>query len=216
MNENLPVVKFILTDDFKPLHAMKKIFGPPSGPIRKPTRVRVDIIGELLKQYNAPRLFEVIPINTKSNGVVEYSERVELTLANYRESWYTISGKEIPVVGLGDAKVSSAKDPDPAVKEESAAEESGSVVEESSPTAPIENDDTAVEALVTGEAEPLAAEINTLEENVATETEMTELVTEPLVTDSEIIDIDVSEVPGIDQDALAKILSEPQRNKKKK
>ena len=111
--DNLPVVKFIVTDDYKPLHAMKKVFGPPSGPIKNPTRVRVDIIGELLKQYNAPQLFEVIPVSTKPNGVVVYSDRVELTLGNYRESWYTISGMEIPAVGLGDAVKAPVADEPP-------------------------------------------------------------------------------------------------------
>ena len=72
--------KYVIIPDFVPLYAMRKIFGPQTGPIRKPIKVDTEIIRELLKQKPPVRVFEVKLTNVKLGT---YDDKIELTLQNY-------------------------------------------------------------------------------------------------------------------------------------
>lgn len=93
-----PVLKYIVTDDYKPLHALAKLFGPANGPIRRPVRVTIPTLKDLIFQKNAARLFEVIPLDVDQNGYTIFSDRIELTKENYTKSWYELNGGEIPKI----------------------------------------------------------------------------------------------------------------------
>lgn len=72
--------KYVIIPDFVPLYAMRKVFGPQTGPIRKPIKVDTEIIRELLKQKPPVRVFEVKLTNVKLGT---YDDKIELTLQNY-------------------------------------------------------------------------------------------------------------------------------------
>lgn len=72
--------KYVIIPDFVPLYAMRKVFGPQTGPIRKPIKVDTEIIRELLKQKPLVRVFEVKLTNVKLGT---YDDKIELTLQNY-------------------------------------------------------------------------------------------------------------------------------------
>lgn len=72
--------KYVIIPDFIPLYAMRKVFGPQTGPIRKPIKVDTEIIRELLKQKPPVRVFEVKLTNVKLGT---YDDKIELTLQNY-------------------------------------------------------------------------------------------------------------------------------------
>ena len=72
--------KYVIIPDFVPLYAMRKVFGPQTGPIRKPIKVDIEIIRELLKQKPSVRVFEVKLTNVKLGT---YDDKIELTLQNY-------------------------------------------------------------------------------------------------------------------------------------
>ena len=72
--------KYVIIPDFVPLYAMRKVFGPQTGPIRKPIKVDTEIVRELLKQKPPVRVFEVKLTNVKLGT---YDDKIELTLQNY-------------------------------------------------------------------------------------------------------------------------------------
>lgn len=72
--------KYVIIPDFVPLYVMRKVFGPQTGPIRKPIKVDTEIIRELLKQKPQVRVFEVKLTNVKLGT---YDDKIELTLQNY-------------------------------------------------------------------------------------------------------------------------------------
>ncbi len=89
--------KFILTDDRKPLFALGEARGPSHGPLEEPVRVNMDILQKLLLQKDRPcAIYEVVQIGITPNHEPIFSNRVQLTLENYTNSWYTISGVPEP------------------------------------------------------------------------------------------------------------------------
>lgn len=77
--------KNIIIPEFVPLYAMRKVFGPQTGPIRTPIAVDTAIIEELLDQRPPVKVFEVKLINAKT-GV--YSDKIELTKDNFdKNNW---------------------------------------------------------------------------------------------------------------------------------
>lgn len=82
------VKKYIIIPEYKPLYAMRKCFGPPHGPLKKPCPTPIDIIGELLKQKDAITIFEVV-----KTSATTFSNPVQLKLDNYQLSYDEIVGK---------------------------------------------------------------------------------------------------------------------------
>ena len=72
--------KYIIIPGFGPLYALRKIFGPQNGPVRKPIRVETETIKELLIQKPPVKVLEVRLTDAK-RGI--YDETVELNLKNY-------------------------------------------------------------------------------------------------------------------------------------
>ena len=60
--------KNIIIPEFVPLYAMRKVFGPQTGPIRTPIAVDTAIIEELLDQRPPVKVFEVKLTNTKTGA----------------------------------------------------------------------------------------------------------------------------------------------------
>lgn len=77
--------KNIIIPEFVPLYAMRKVFGPQTGPIRTPIAVDTAIIEELLDQRPPVKVFEVKLTNTKTGA---YSDKIELTKDNFdKNNW---------------------------------------------------------------------------------------------------------------------------------
>lgn len=77
--------KNIIIPEFAPLYAMRKVFGPQTGPIRTPIAVDTAIIEELLDQRPPVKVFEVKLTNAKTGA---YSDKIELTKANFdKNNW---------------------------------------------------------------------------------------------------------------------------------
>lgn len=83
--------KYIIIPEFRPLWALKKVWGPAKGPLSKPTLVPIDIIGQLLQQTGSDKVtvYEVIPEGKT------FSEPVQLTLENYMKPYEEIIGKPV-------------------------------------------------------------------------------------------------------------------------
>lgn len=77
--------KNIIIPEFVPLYAMRKVFGPQTGPIRTPIAVDTAIIEELLDQRPPVKVFEVKLTNNKTGA---YSDKIELTKDNFdKNNW---------------------------------------------------------------------------------------------------------------------------------
>ena len=95
--------KNIIIPEFVPLYAMRKVFGPQTGPIRTPIAVDTAIIEELLDQRPPVKVFEVKLTNTKTGA---YSDKIELTKDNFdKNNWEAKTSEpvkeekvELPVV----------------------------------------------------------------------------------------------------------------------
>ena len=95
--------KNIIIPEFVPLYAMRKVFGPQTGPIRTPIAVDTAIIEELLDQRPPVKVFEVKLTNTKTGA---YSDKIELTKDNLdKNNWEAKTSEpvkeekvELPVV----------------------------------------------------------------------------------------------------------------------
>lgn len=95
--------KNIIIPEFVPLYAMRKVFGPQTGPIRTPIAVDTAIIEELLDQRPPVKVFEVKLTNTKTGA---YSDKIELTKDNFdKNNWEANTSEpvkeekvELPVV----------------------------------------------------------------------------------------------------------------------
>ena len=77
--------KNIIIPEFVPLYAMRKVFGPQTGPIRTPIAVDTAIIEELLDQRPPVKVFEVKLTNAKTGA---FSDKIELTKDNFdKNNW---------------------------------------------------------------------------------------------------------------------------------
>ena len=83
--------KYIIVPEFVPLYAMRKVFGPQTGPIRKPIAVDTDIIRQLLQQKPPVKMYEVQLTNAK---LLTYDKKVELTKDNYNKDNFVEESSE--------------------------------------------------------------------------------------------------------------------------
>ena len=83
--------KNIIIPEFVPLYAMRKVFGPQTGPIRTPIAVDTAIIEELLDQRPPVKVFEVKLTNTKTGA---YSDKIELTKDNFDKNNWEVKTSE--------------------------------------------------------------------------------------------------------------------------
>ena len=156
--------KYVIIPDFVPLYAMRKVFGPQTGPIRKPIKVDTEIIRELLKQKPPVRVFEVKLTNVKLGT---YDDKIELTLQNY--------GKEDLFASKEPEKTETKPD------EESMDKESQATVEEKKEEVVS---DTATENTL---AEPVASDSMGVELRVDSDTDKD-------TTDEKSDDADIAEL----------------------
>lgn len=83
--------KYIIVPEFVPLYAMRKVFGPQTGPIRKPIAVDTEIIRQLLHQKPPVKMYEVQLTNAK---LLTYDKKVELTKDNYNKDNFVEESSE--------------------------------------------------------------------------------------------------------------------------
>lgn len=83
--------KYIIVPEFVPLYAMRKVFGPQTGPIRKPIAVDTEIIRQLLQQKPPVKMYEVQLTNAK---LLTYDKKVELTKDNYNKDNFVEESSE--------------------------------------------------------------------------------------------------------------------------
>lgn len=83
--------KYIIVPEFVPLYAMRKVFGPQTGPIRKPIAVDTEIIRQLLQQKPPVKMYEVQLTNVK---LLTYDKKVELTKDNYNKDNFVEESSE--------------------------------------------------------------------------------------------------------------------------
>ena len=83
--------KNIIIPEFVPLYAMRKVFGPQTGPIRTPIAVDTAIIEELLGQRPPVKVFEVKLTNAKTGA---FSDKIELTKDNFDKNNWEVKTSE--------------------------------------------------------------------------------------------------------------------------
>lgn len=166
--------KYVIIPDFVPLYAMRKVFGPQTGPIRKPIKVDTEIIRELLKQKPPVRVFEVKLTNVKLGT---YDDKIELTLQNY--------GKEDLFASKEPEKTETKPDEESMDKESQTATEEKKEVEVSNTVSepildePIASDSMGVELRVETTSGAAETEIKSDDADIA---ELVDAVTEEETT----------------------------------
>lgn len=83
------------------LFALKK-FGIRKGPIKTPLLLPIEVVGELVNQYNRPEIFEVVVTSIKKYPTESkaFSDPVLLTPENYTKSYYEITGTEKTTIAV--------------------------------------------------------------------------------------------------------------------
>lgn len=183
-------MKYIIIPEYKPLWAMKECFGPTHGPLSRPCKTPVDVIGKLLKQSGKEALtvYEVIPAGK------QFSEPVQLTMDNYRLPYEQIvaamaNPDEVTLVAAETVLVEPAAVKEPEVVMPTIVE-APVETEEEAPIDPVEPPVEAVPEESVVETEPEAAVAEYVPDAVADEPKSEEAVEETVVEEEKPVEVD--------------------------
>ena len=150
------------------LFTLRKAFGIKQGPLKTPLAVPVEMIGELLNQYNYPEVFEVVVESIKKYPTEEkiYSTPVRLTRENYTQPYHEIAGTTeviaVEVIDNTPAEVESTEEETFQKSAEPDKSDEGSSEQE------VEKTEEVTETIETDEAAEGSDEVEKTEEVIET------------------------------------------------
>jgi hypothetical protein len=169
------------------LFTLRKTFGIKQGPLKTPLAVPVELIGELLNQYNYPEVFEVVVESIKKYPTEEkiYSTPVRLTRENYTQPYHEIAGtSEVIAIEVFDNTPVEVETTDEETFQESIEPDKS---DEGSSEQEVEKTEEVIETIETDEVVEGITEVEKIEE-----------VTETIETD-EVVE-GTTEVEKIEED----------------
>lgn len=196
------------------LFSLKKSFGIKKGPVKTPVALPIEIIAELVNQYNRPEIFEVVVESVQKYPVesLVYSAPVLLTADNYMLPYHEIAGVDPIEITVETAAVVEVKEEEdtfqePAVTDstdEDLSSKTEEVITDEEPTVDPETVDTT-DVENTDETETVET----------TDAENVETTVDPETVDATDVE-DTDEEVSDDKDPILAIANKKNKNHNKR